>query len=119
MKYGLKQETVQNIQCVFSAFPEVEEVILYGSRAKGNFKNASDIDLTIKGENLSLKLINKISFCLDDLYLPYTFDLSIFNHISSPDLIEHIQRVGQIFYKKSEALKEEQIIKKEALIKAS
>ena len=101
-KYGLKQSTVQDIQKVFSTFSEVEEVVLYGSRAKGNFKNGSDIDLTIKGENLNLKLINKISFCLDDLYLPYTFDLSIFNHISSPELIDHIQRVGKVFYKKNE-----------------
>ena len=101
-KYGLKQSTVQDIQKVFSTFSEVEEVVLYGSRAKGNFKNGSDIDLTIKGENLNLKIINKISFCLDDLYLPYTFDLSIFNHISSPELIDHIQRVGKVFYKKNE-----------------
>ena len=75
---------------------------MYGSRAKGNFKNGFDIDLTIKGENLNLKIINKISFCLDDLYLPYTFDLSIFNHISSSELIDHIQRVGKVFYKKNE-----------------
>lgn len=101
-KYGLKQSTVQDIQKVFSTFSEVEEVVLYGSRAKGNFKNGSDIDLTIKGENLNLKIINKISLSLDDLYLPYTFDLSIFNHISSPELIDHIQRVGKVFYKKNE-----------------
>ena len=118
MKYGLKLSVVKNIKEVFSAFPEVEEVILYGSRAKGNFKNGSDIDLTFKGENLNLNLINKISFCLDDLYLPYTFDLSIFNHISSPDLIDHIQRVGEIFYKKREGQIEELIIKTESLVKA-
>lgn len=101
-KYGLKQSTVQDIQKVFSTFSEVEEVVLYGSRAKGNFKKGSDIDLTIKGENLNLKIINKISLSLDNLYLPYTFDLSIFNHISSPELIDHIQRVGKVFYKKNE-----------------
>jgi len=101
-KYGLKQSTVQDIQKVFSTFSEVEEVVLYGSRAKGNFKKGSDIDLTIKGENLNLKIINKISLSLDNLYLPYTFDLSIFNHISSSELIDHIQRVGKVFYKKNE-----------------
>lgn len=101
-KYGLKQSTLQDIQKVFSTFSEVEEVVLYGSRAKGNFKNGSDIDLTIKGENLNLKIINKISLSLDNLYLHYTFDLSIFNHISSSELIDHIQRVGKVFYKKNE-----------------
>jgi len=72
---------------------------LYGSRAKGNYKPGSDIDLTLKGIGLDLKLINKISIELDDLLLPYTFDLSIYNAIDDPALIEHIERVGTTFFK--------------------
>lgn len=100
MQYGLKKETVNKINDVFSRFREVEEVILYGSRAKGNFKPGSDIDLTLKGENLKLKILNKISLDLDDLLLPYSFDISIYYQISNADLIEHIERVGLVFYKK-------------------
>ncbi|MDL2124807.1 MAG: hypothetical protein LWX51_17420 [Deltaproteobacteria bacterium] len=55
-------------------------------------------------KKLDLKLLNKISLDLDDLLLPYTFDLSIYHHITSPDLIEHIERVGKVFYKRTEPL---------------
>ena len=98
MKYGLKEQTINKILKVFQSFPEIEEAILYGSRAKGYFKPGSDIDLTIKGKNLNLQLINKIDLKLDDLLLPYTFDLSIYNQIDNSDLLEHIKRVGKDFY---------------------
>lgn len=71
---------------------------IYGSRAKGNYKNGSDIDLTLKGNHLNLSLLNQIANELDDLMLPYTFDLSIYSHISNEALIEHIDRVGKLFY---------------------
>ena len=100
MKFGLKDETITKISSVLADFPQVDEVIIYGSRAKGNYRNGSDIDLTIKGSDLNLHVLNQISLKLDDLLLPYTFDISIFRHISNPDLVEHIERVGQSFYKK-------------------
>ena len=100
MQYGLKKETVKKINTVFARYEEVEEATLYGSRAKGNYKPGSDVDLTLKGKQLNLKLLNKISLDLDDLLLPYTFDLSIYHHITASDLIEHIERVGKIFYKR-------------------
>ncbi|HOV13014.1 MAG TPA: nucleotidyltransferase domain-containing protein [Spirochaetota bacterium] len=99
-KYGLNEDVINKINNVFIKYPEIEEVILYGSRAKGNFKNRSDIDLTITGENINLTLINKIINDLDDLLLPYTIDLSDFKSISNSDLIDHIKRVGIVFYKK-------------------
>lgn len=98
MKYGLQEEVIKNINEVFSKYPEIKKVILYGSRAKGNFKTGSDIDLSLIGDRLNNSLLNKISCELDDLLLPYTFDLSIYNHISNKDLIEHINGVGILFY---------------------
>jgi predicted nucleotidyltransferase len=104
MQYGLKQQDIDNIQNVFSAFNKVEKAILYGSRAKGNYKPASDIDITLIGENLDITLINRISLALDDLLLPYTFDLSIFSHIKNEDLLDHINRIGIVFYIKEEKI---------------
>ena len=100
MKYGLKEQTINKIIKVFQSFPEIEQVILYGSRAKGTNKPGSDIDLTIKGKELNLQLINKIDLELDDLLLAYTFDLSIYNQIDNQELLEHIKRVGKEFYHK-------------------
>jgi len=101
MEYGLSPETIQKTSRIFSQHANIDEVILYGYRAKGNYKPGSDIDLTIKGEGLNLEQLNKISNDLDDLLLPYTFDLSIFHHITNIDLMNHIKRVGnKVFYQR-------------------
>jgi len=100
MKFGLKETVIARIQAVFTSFTEVDEAILYGSRAKRNYKDGSDIDLTFKGKGLNHHLIGKINAAIDDLLLPYMFDLSIYDQIKNPDLIDHIDRVGIVFYKK-------------------
>lgn len=98
MKFGLPEETIDKINSVFAKYPEVEEVIIYGSRAKGNYREGSDIDITLKGLNLTDDIRSKISWDIDDLNTPYLFDISIFNQLNAPDLEEHINRVGQVFY---------------------
>lgn len=100
MKFGLKEEVIKRITKVFADFAEVDEVLLYGSRSKGNFRPGSDIDLTLKGDKLELSVLNRISLRLDDLLLPYTFDLSIYHYIKDKELLDHIARVGTVFYKK-------------------
>ncbi len=100
MKYGLSQKNIAQIQAVFVRFPQVEKAVLYGSRAKGNFKTGSDIDLTLHGKDLTLKILYKIEMALDDLLLPYTIDLSVFEKLTNPAFIEHIQRVGLVFYER-------------------
>lgn len=100
MKFGLNEHTIERIVEVIRKHPEVEEAIIYGSRAKGTHKPSSDIDLTLVGEQVTLEIMNKISWQLDDLLLPYTIDLSIYHHIRQPDLLDHIKRVGIPFYEK-------------------
>jgi predicted nucleotidyltransferase len=100
IQYGLKENVIQRIRNIFASHPEVEEAILYGSRAKGNFSNGSDIDFVLKGKELNQAILNKIRRELDDLLLPYTIDIAIYNKIDNPELIEHINRVGVVFYKK-------------------
>ncbi|MCH7397454.1 nucleotidyltransferase domain-containing protein [Belliella sp. DSM 107340] len=75
---------IQKIQSVFSDFREVAMVKIYGSRAVGNFKPASDIDLCLFGEKLNLTTQQEIEFALDDLMLPYKFDVSTYHDISNP-----------------------------------
>lgn len=99
---GISNDNWHKIERVFNAYKEIEAVIVYGSRAKGNFKPGSDIDMTLIGDNLNLHLLNRVSLDLDDLLLPYIFDLSIYHHIENRELIEHIERVGKSVYKKNE-----------------
>lgn len=100
MTYGLKDETIEAVCKVFVSFPELEKVIIYGSRAKGNFKNGSDIELTLIGTEVNLTICNKIELEIDNLLLPYTFDFSIFHHITNKELVSHIERVGKTIYEK-------------------
>ena len=100
MNHGLTDGTVAQIHEVITRFPEVEKALLYGSRAKGNFKPGSDIDLTLVGTALTSKILGQIRGELEDGLLPYTFDVSIMAQITQTDLIDHIRRVGVVFYEK-------------------
>ncbi|MFN3907632.1 MAG: nucleotidyltransferase domain-containing protein [Flavobacterium sp.] len=102
MSFGLPDTTVQKMNDVFRRFPEIEEVILYGSRAKGTFKEGSDIDITLIGSKLNNTNLSEIITWLEELNTPYFMDVSIFHAISSNELLDHIKRVGKIFYKKTE-----------------
>lgn len=100
MQYGLSDKTIESIQKVFESNSKIDEVILFGSRAKGNYREGSDIDLAVKGRNISFDDILKLNGQLDDLNLPYKFDLLDYAAIKEKDLTEHIDRVGIVFYKR-------------------
>ena len=104
---GLSESVIQKICAVLTRYPEVGKAVLYGSRARGDYRTGSDIDLTLCGGDLTLSVRNRIAVELDDLLLPYMIDLSIFRDISDPDLIAHIQRVGTPVYEKPQQLKDE------------
>ncbi len=103
IQFGLQPKYRDTINRVFAQYPNIEQVVVYGSRAKGNFRNGSGIDLTIIDSNLSFTEFLEIENKLDDLLMPYTIDLSQKRKISNPDLIEHINRVGQILYNRNSA----------------
>ena len=100
-RFGLRQSTLEQIAAVFARHPAVETAVLYGSRAKGNYKNGSDIDLTLHGEGLNYAELSSLAGELDDLLLPYSIDLSIFALLDDAALREHIERVGKVFYARS------------------
>lgn len=97
--FGLKQADIEKIQTVFRMHAEIEQAVLYGSRALGTYRTGSDIDLTLKGD-IPVNLLFEIETELDDLLLPYQIDLSIISAIDNQDLIDHINLVGQVFYEK-------------------
>lgn len=100
MNHGLSTNTVERIVSVLARYPEIEKAVLYGSRAQGNYRNGSDIDLTLFGDGLNFSLLTRLANELDDLLLPYKFDLSFFANLTHPALIDHIRRVGVVFYQK-------------------
>ncbi|MGL2963514.1 nucleotidyltransferase domain-containing protein [Flavobacterium sp. RSB2_4_14] len=97
--FGLYPDSFNEIINILKELNSIEKVIIYGSRAKGTHKEGSDVDITILG-NITDEDYNKFWQKLDDSYIPYKFDISIFNNLKSKELIEHINRVGKVFYEK-------------------
>ncbi|MDE5791525.1 MAG: nucleotidyltransferase domain-containing protein [Muribaculaceae bacterium] len=91
---GLKERELKEILNILASFENVERAIVYGSRAKGNYKPFSDIDLTLCGDGLTQTDILRIADRFEDSNLPYLFDISDFSKLTNPDLIDHIERRG-------------------------
>ena len=98
--YGLTSEDIHAIKEVFSRNAEIEKAILFGSRAKGNYKPSSDIDISLVGASITLTKLSEIEAELDDLLLPYKIDLSIYHKIENLEFVEHIDRIGIRLYEK-------------------
>lgn len=96
--YGLPQSTLDSLRSVFAKVPALRGVILYGSRARGDYRTGSDIDLTLLGDDLTERDKLRLMTSIDDLWLPYMIDLSIFHHLRNAALKASIQRDGQQIY---------------------
>ncbi len=97
--FGITETSYQLILDSFSGFPEIEEVWIFGSRAKGSFNYGSDIDLAIKGESCNENTAVELNVLLNEvLPVPYFFDIIDYQSIKSADLKEHIDRIGKIIY---------------------
>ena len=100
MEFGLKDMEINALREVLSSVPQVDEAIIYGSRARGTNKVASDIDITLKGSDLTYLQLALLDAKIDDLYLPYFVDLSLFSMLRNKDLVESIEREGKVLYRK-------------------
>ena len=98
--YGIKDSSLKILTSIFSKYSQVEEVLLYGSRAKGTFTERSDVDIVICKSNIDRHLLGKIIFDINNSNFPYTVDLQIVENIKSRSLLAHINSNGQPFYKK-------------------
>ena len=103
MKFGIPEPDFQRLSRVLRNYPQITKVLLFGSRAKGTFKPGSDIDLAIFAENpfeFNHWLDLQIEF--DELDLPQKIDAIQVAKIQNQALLEHIERVGEVFYRKGE-----------------
>lgn len=99
-EFGLSEKSMEIIREIYSQFPQIKSVILYGSRAKGNFKPGSDIDMTIvAAPSFDFSALAKVNMMFHESSLPYLYDISDFSKLTNPDLIEHIKRCGKVIYK--------------------
>jgi predicted nucleotidyltransferase len=102
MKFGLENDQIAEINKILSSNSRIEQVIIFGSRAKGNYRPGSDVDLAVVGGQLKFDELLEISIELGSLNYPMKFDLILYHQIKDDEVIDHIRRVGILFYEKED-----------------
>ncbi len=99
--FGLLEKDLEYILLALKSIEEIEQAQIFGSRAMGNYRKGSDIDLVISGEFVTSKTLLKLDDLLNEEYpLPYFFDILIYDEINNKKLKEHIDSVGKPIYQK-------------------
>jgi predicted nucleotidyltransferase len=96
LKYGIESDDLNEIVQVIKQNKKITQIIHFSSRAKGNFRQGSDLDLALIASDLTLDELLDIKVNLYELMLPFNVDLVNYNKISNNDLLEHINRIGKL-----------------------
>ncbi len=99
--FGLTERDMSTIEGIFEKYTEIRTVFIFGSRAKGNFRLGSDIDLAVMDTNLAPETISRLTHDFGDSSLPYFVDVVHFPSLTEQSLREHIERVGRLFYQQT------------------
>jgi len=94
MNTGLTEANLDILRKACSHYPEIDSVMLFGSRAKGTYKPGSDVDIVIKGKNITRRTISLLLSELEDSLLPFFVDIVHYDTIGNNELVSHIDRVG-------------------------
>jgi predicted nucleotidyltransferase len=98
-RYGLSDSALEQMTEAIRQFDQIVAVVLFGSRAKGNYKPGSDIDLAVKGDRVSPRIVAQLADCLnEETPLPYFFDVVHYETLDNQALVDHIDRVGIVIY---------------------
>jgi predicted nucleotidyltransferase len=98
-RFGLSQADLETIVAVLSRYPSVKTAVIFGSRAKGNYKTGSDVDIALQGDGMGERVAADVAYQLnEETIMPYKFDVLNYHTITNLDLIAHIDRVGRPFY---------------------
>jgi predicted nucleotidyltransferase len=96
---GLTLEDIQLIVNKISVYKEIDKALIFGSRAKGNYKHGSDVDICLMGNHITLHQSASLSWKLnEETNLPWHFDILVYNNLTNQELKEHIDRVGIQIY---------------------
>ena len=98
MRFGLSETVIKELQDVFRRHANIEKVLIFGSRSKGNYRAGSDIDLAVIGHDIDYRLLLNLQCDIEDLELLYSIDLLDYQKKKGTPIGNHIDRVGQVFY---------------------
>ncbi len=100
-KFGLYDKDMEVILSVLNQHPKVERAVIYSSRAKDTYKNGSDVDIALQGDELDFDTLSQINYSLnEETNMPYKFDVLNYHVIKEPSLLDHIDRVGIEIYRR-------------------
>lgn len=88
--FGLKDSIIIEIKNVLSRYDEIEKALIFGSRARGDYKKTSDIDIAIFSDNITSTRLNLLRNDFDELDIIYTVDVVDFHRISKKELKNNI-----------------------------
>ena len=99
MSFGLQDKDLAYIVSIIQQYEEVEKAAIFGSRAKGNYKPSSDVDIAIWGSEITFTVVASLHDILEEESpTPYFFDIVDYSHLSHQELKEHIDRVGIVIF---------------------
>lgn len=99
--YGLSDRSYKELLDILASVPEIEEATIYGSRARGDYWMASDIDLSLKGKKLTRHSLAVLNQKLYESHIPYFFDTHIYSSIKSPAFKQNVDRDGKLLYRRN------------------
>lgn len=97
--FGLSAQIVNSLCDVFTAFSEIDSVLIYGSRATGHFRNHSDIDLAVLAPSMTERDFSRLWNALDDLPILFKLDVVHFEQVTNPALKNNILAHGKTLYR--------------------
>ncbi|MDI6603821.1 MAG: nucleotidyltransferase domain-containing protein [Thermoanaerobacteraceae bacterium] len=96
MKFGFSDKLIDSLKNIFEKYPEIKKAVIYGSRARGDFKSTSDIDIAIFNEkDLSPELYLEV----DEAVGIYKTDIVEVGRLHNEKLLENILKDGIEIYK--------------------
>jgi predicted nucleotidyltransferase len=109
MMNALSESCSRLLISIFEKYDLIQEVILFGSRAKNTHTERSDIDLAIRNSKIDRHVLGKLKLEIDNSDIPYLVDIQIAEEIKNQHLIDHINRIGKLIYKKNTAIEPKSI----------
>ena len=101
MNFGLRDTDLTYLKTTFQRFPEIERVLVFGSRAKGTHRPGSDIDLAVSGTGVSRATLLRLGLILEEESpMPFRFDLVHGDALENSALRAQIEGTGQLLYEK-------------------
>lgn len=100
-KMGLNANEQRDLLAALAFNKHVQKAIVFGSRAKGNFKAGSDVDVCLFGPQLTIQDVVQLGIALEENHWMRKFDFVIYPQITNPDLIAHIERVGKLIFERT------------------